>query len=119
MTIIEKPDFKIQLLKEASNLIQKLDEETRSHIYLKLKKAQYENNPRKFSKVRGVIWEFRIPFKKKAYRFYSFWCKNEDSLIVATHGIIKKQNKAPKKEVDKAERIMNQYYEGHKKKKFG
>jgi len=111
MNIISKPDFGIKLLREASDFIRNLDKEAKKHVYLKLKKAQFENNPRKFSKVRGLIWEFRIPYKNVTFRFYAFWCKKEDSLVIATHGIIKKTQKALKKEINKAEQIMKRYYE--------
>ncbi len=99
MNIISKPDFGIKLLREASDFIRNLDKEAKKHVYLKLKKAQFENNPRKFSKVRGLIWEFRIPYKNVTFRFYAFWCKKEDSLVIATHGIIKKTQKALKKKL--------------------
>jgi len=111
MSDFTKPDFDIRLLKDADDFIRSLDAETKKHIYLKLRKAQFENDPRKFSKVRGEIWEFRIPFKKIAYRFYAFWCKKNNSLVVATHGVKKKQNKASKNDIEKAERIMIKYYE--------
>jgi phage-related protein len=111
MSVTDKPEFSIRLLQEADEFIKNLDNKSRQHIYLKLRKAQFENNPRKFSKVRGVIWEFRIPYKNVTFRFYSFWCKKENSLVIATHGIMKKTRKAPKKEIDKAEQIMKRYYE--------
>jgi phage-related protein len=54
----------------------------------------------------------------------SFWDKTDktDTLVVATHGIIKKMDKMPKTEIEKAKAIMKQYFEekqkndGHGKK---
>jgi len=37
-------------------------------------------------------------------------------LVVATHGIIKKTDKIPKKEIEKAERIRIKYFELKKKR---
>lgn len=34
-----------------------------------------------------------------------------NTLVVATHGIIKKTQKTPKKEIARAEAIMKQYFE--------
>lgn len=46
-----------------------------------------------------------------AYRLFAFWDKNKRAIVVATHGIVKKKQKTPKKEIKKAEAIMNLYYE--------
>ncbi len=56
------------------------------------------------------IWEFRILFAKIAYRLFAFWDTTEDTLIVATHGIIKKTQKTPVKEIRKAEKIKEEYF---------
>lgn len=37
--------------------------------------------------------------------------KDEKTLVIATHGIIKKSQKTPGKEIAKAEAIMKQYFE--------
>jgi phage-related protein len=48
----------------------------------------------------------------------SFWDKTNktETLVVATHGIIKKTNRTPKAEVEKAKAIMKQYFEQKNKK---
>ena len=56
------------------------------------------------------IWEFRILFARIAYRLFAFWDTREETLIVATHGIIKKTQKTPTKEIRKAERIRKEYF---------
>lgn len=110
MNLIKLPNFDVRLLPDADKFIRNLEKEERTHIYLKLSIAQFQNDPRKFTKVRGNIWEFRFQFKKKAFRLYSFWCEKQESLVIATHGIIKKQQKAPLKEIEKAEKIRREYY---------
>ncbi len=50
-----------------------------------------------------------------AYRLFAFWDTDTDTLVVATHGIIKKTQKTPQKEIAKAEAIMRKYFEYKKK----
>ena len=64
-----------------------------------------------FKKLEGTeIWEFRTEYEGKAYRLLSFWDKEKRSLVVATHGFIKKKQKTPKKEIERAESLRQQYY---------
>lgn len=48
----------------------------------------------------------------------SFWDKTEktETLVVTTHGIIKKTDKLPKEEIEKARAIMKLYFEQKLKK---
>ena len=57
------------------------------------------------------IWEFRTLFNGNCYRLFSFWDTETDTLVIATHGIVKKTQKTPKKEITKAEEIRKQYFE--------
>lgn len=64
-----------------------------------------------FEKLSGTdIWELRTLFDGSYYRLFAFWDKNERSLVVTTHGIVKKTKKTPQREIDKAEAIMKQYF---------
>ncbi|MEE1175258.1 MAG: type II toxin-antitoxin system RelE/ParE family toxin [Paludibacteraceae bacterium] len=56
------------------------------------------------------IWEFRTFYNSIAYRLFSFWDINTNSLVIVTHGIIKKSQKTPKKEIEKAERLRLEYF---------
>lgn len=56
------------------------------------------------------IWEFRTFYNGIAYRLFSFWDINTNSLVIVTHGIIKKSQKTPKKEIEKAERLRLEYF---------
>lgn len=57
-----------------------------------------KNKPRVFSKLEGTeIWEFRTLYNKVRYRLFAFWDTQQDTLVIATHGIIKKTQKTPKK----------------------
>ena len=55
--------------------------------------------------------EFRTLFNGNCYRLFSFWDTETGTLIVATHGIVKKTQKTPQKEIAKAEEIRQQYFE--------
>jgi phage-related protein len=66
-----------------------------------------------FKKLQGEIWEFRTKFKKNQYRLFAFWDKEdvENTLVISTHGIVKKSQKVPQKEIERAERIRQQYFD--------
>lgn len=66
---------------------------------------------RLFKKLEGSeIWELRTEYGSNEYRLFSFWDTRTDTLIVATHGIEKKTQKTPRREIAKAEQIRNQYF---------
>lgn len=56
-----------------------------------------------FKKLVGTeeIWECRIAFGSNAYRIFCFFV--EKSVIVLTHGFVKKSQKTPYSEIKKAE----------------
>lgn len=71
-----------------------------------------EKNKELFKKLENSnIWEFRTLYCKTAYRLFAFWDKEEETLVIATHGIIKKAQKTPSKEIAKAEAIRKYYFE--------
>ena len=71
-----------------------------------------EKNKELFKKLENSeIWEFRTLYNGIAYRLFAFWDTDTQTLVVATHGIIKKTQKTPKKEIARAEAIMKQYFE--------
>lgn len=50
---------------------------------------------------------------EKFYRLFAFWDTEDqrETLIVGTHGIVKKSNKTPKEEIRHAEQIKRKYFE--------
>jgi len=46
----------------------------------------------------------------------AFWDKSnkKNTLVIATHGFIKKTSKVPKNEIQKAENIRNEYFSSKK-----
>lgn len=66
-----------------------------------------------FKKLDGSddIWEFRTKYDGMEYRLLAFWDKTTNSLVVATHGLVKKTWAVPASEIAKAEAIRKEYYE--------
>ena len=56
------------------------------------------------------IWELRTLFNGVCYRLFAFWDTEKAALVVVTHGIVKKTQKTPKKEIERAERIRTEYF---------
>lgn len=106
-----KPNFDIELLPEAIDFLENLDDKAREKIYYNIRKSQFVNDNELFKKISGFIWEFRTLYNSKTYRLFSFWDKTDgqETLVVATHGILKKTQKTPPKEIRKAEEIRKQY----------
>lgn len=65
-----------------------------------------------FKKLENTdIWEFRTLYAGIQYRLLAFWDTAADTLVIATHGFIKKTQKTPRKEIAKAEAIRKAYFE--------
>ncbi len=112
-----EPKFRIELLDEAVEFINNVNEKAREKILYNLKKAQYVNDSLLFKKLNDNIWEFRTLYKRTHYRLFAFWDKTKktDTFVISTHGIEKKTQKTPKKEIEKAEKLRKQYFNELKK----
>ncbi|PLW95590.1 MAG: addiction module toxin RelE [Marinilabiliales bacterium] len=108
--------FNVRLLKQANDFLYTLDLKTKEKVLLNIKIAQEKNDPILLKKISETIWEFRTSYMKKEIRLFAFWDKrnNQNTLVVATHGIIKKSRKTPKREIKRAENIRIHYYERNK-----
>jgi len=105
--------FNVIFLSEAKDFLLALDEKSRDKIIFNIDKSKIKNDNELFKKLKGEIWEFRTLFNKTYYRIFAFWDKTEkiETLVLATHGIIKKTGKTPEKEIEKAENIRLRYFE--------
>ena len=116
----EKPNFDIVYLPEAIDFLETQSEKVRKKIVSNIDKSRYEWNKELFKKLENTeIWEFRTKYNGIAYRLFSFWDKKRKSLVVATHGINKKKQKTPPKEIQRAETIMKLYYEQFNENEYG
>lgn len=104
--------YAIIFLEWAKEFLDSLDEKTRKKVMYNVWKSREINDPELFKKLDGNIWEFRTKFLTNQIRLLAFWDKTEkeETLVVATHGFIKKTQKTPKSEIEKAEKIRKQYF---------
>lgn len=105
--------FQLSLLDGARQFLQTIPQQARRKVLYNIWRiAEGEKNNELFKKLEGTeIWEFRTLYNGIAYRLFAFWDTETQTLVVATHGIIKKTQKTPQKEISKAEAIMKQYFE--------
>lgn len=113
------PRFTVQFLEEAAAFLDHLDFKTKEKIIYNVHKSRVSQDEELFKKLKGEIWEFRTLFNSKKYRLFAFWDKTDklDTLVIATHGLLKKTDKTPQADLDRAERIRKQYFEQKKQKK--
>lgn len=78
--------------------------------------AEKTNDPRLFKKLRDDIWEFRIRHGSNQIRLLAFWDKtnHQETLVIATHGFIKKTDKVPGNEIERAKNIRKKYFDEKK-----
>ncbi len=113
--------FEVIFLTEAREFLLELDEKSRDKIIFNIDKAKVKTDSELFKKLKGEIWEFRTLFNKTHYRIFAFWDKEkkQDVLVLATHGIVKKTDKTPDREIGKAEAIRLKYFELKDNRKDG
>lgn len=109
--------FETRLLEEAFEFVQKQDLKVRKKIFQNIRRAEQHSYPKFFKKLTIEIWEFRTLYSGIQYRLIAFWDKEDKSetLVFATHGIVKKTSKVDKKEIDKADKIRANYLKNKKK----
>ncbi|GGE22927.1 type II toxin-antitoxin system RelE/ParE family toxin [Psychroflexus salis] len=109
--------FETRLLEEAFEFVQKQDLKVRKKIFQNIRRAEKHSDPKFFKKLTNEIWEFRTLYSGIQYRLLAFWDKEDKSetLVFATHGIVKKTSKVDKKEIDKADKIRANYLKNKKK----
>jgi phage-related protein len=105
--------FDIEILEDAADFLDKLDEKSRDKVIYNIWKAKFSTDNELFKKLKGEIWVFRTLFNKTHYRLLAFCDKTDETqtIVVSTHGFVKKTGKVPQSEIDKAERIRKQYFE--------
>jgi phage-related protein len=110
---VQTPKFKVEFLEDAAEFIDSLDQKVKDKIIYNINKARFSNDNELFKKLNDEIWEFRTLFNKTHYRLFAFWDKSElsNTVVISTHGLIKKTDKTPKSDLDKAERLRKLYFE--------
>lgn len=113
---MDKPIFKLVTLPEADAFFESLDPAVVRKIFYNIRKvAGGVKDADLFKKLGDTeIWEFRTSWQGMAYRLFAFWDKDEETLVVATHGLVKKTQKTPKSEIKHAQAIRKEYLETKK-----
>ena len=95
----------------AEEFIEKLNEKARRKVIYNIDKSRYVIDPNLFKKLDSEIWEFRTKYGGLHVRLLAFWVKKKESLslVVCSHGFIKKVSKVSKAELDKAKKLRKEY----------
>lgn len=104
--------FRLIALTEAIEFLDSLPDKVREKVIYNIRKVRGGiKDTRLFKKLGNTpIWEFRTEYNGMAYRLLAFWDKDGETLVVATHGFKKKQQKTPQSEIDHAKAIMKEYF---------
>ncbi len=98
---------------EADEFLFSLPDKVRKKIVYNINRiSNGEKDSEIFSKLGDTdIWEFRTLFNNVKYRLFAFWDTEQAAIIIATHGIIKKTQKTPKREITRAEELRKAYFD--------
>ena len=110
--------FQTRFLEEADKFIVGLDAKTAKKVFYNIDLAEQTNDPKLFKKLQNEIWEFRSKFSGLQIRLLAFWDKSdgEETLVIAALGFIKKGDKVPKREIDRAVNIRENYFKNKAKR---
>ena len=111
-----KARFKVIMSSEADAFLDTLRQDIKDKIVYNVDKvANGYMDKDLFKKLDGTdIWEFRTLYKGIQYRLLAFWDTDAETLVIATHGFVKKTQKTPSKEINKAEAIKKLYFNSKK-----
>lgn len=109
-------NFQTRFLEEADKFIAGLDQKTARKVFYNIDLAEQTNDPKLFKKLQRDIWEFRTRFAGNQIRLLAFWDKTNDqeTLVFATHGFIKKAEQVPASEIERAVNLRIKYFKNKK-----
>jgi len=114
-----KKQFEVEFLDDAFEFLSSLEKKHYEKILFNIRKAQTNLNPELFKKLKDEIWELRTLYQGLHYRLLAFWDKtdSENTLVIASHGFIKKRSEVPDNEILKAKQLRTRYFEDKEKLK--
>jgi len=103
--------FEVLFLEPAKVFLDNLDEKSREKVLFNIRKSREVNDPELFKKLSQEIWEFRTLFKNRKIRLLAFWdsIEGKQTMVIATNGFIKKTQKTPSKEIERALQLRKEY----------
>ena len=111
LTLLEDKSlpFRVDIVE---NLGKTNDEKARDKVIYNIHKARFSKDKELFKKLKDEIWEFRTLFNKTHYRLFAFWDKTgkTETVVISTHGLIKKTDKTPKNELEVGIRLKEEYF---------
>ena len=102
--------FDVEFLDEAYEFVQKLSVDEKKELLTNIEAARTTRDISLFKKLTKDIWEFRARYSGKQFRIFAFWDKTRKSMVLGTHGLVKKTQKVPPQEIKHAEQVMKRYY---------
>ncbi len=104
--------FEVIFLEDAIDFLRDIEKKHSAKIIYNIRKAQAQHDPELFKKLNDDVWEFRTLYQGIQYRLLAFWDKsdNQNTLVISTHGFIKKRSKVPDNEIQKAQQIKLDYF---------
>ena len=109
--------FETRFLVEAYEFIEKQKPKAIQKIFQNIRRAEIQTDPKFFKKLTNEIWEFRTLYDGMKYRLLAFWDKDDktNTIVFASHGIVKKTSKISPQEINKAEKIRITYFKNKNK----
>lgn len=110
--------FHTIFLEDADKFIAQLDTKTAKKVLYNVDLAEQTNDPKLLKKLQNDIWEFRTKYGGLQIRLLAFWVKSggNETLVIAALGCIKKGDKVPRNEIERAVKIRLKYFENNFKK---
>lgn len=104
--------FETIFLDDVDDFFAKLNMKSARKVLYNIDLAEQTNDPGLFKKLNKSIWEFRTNYAGLQIRLLAFWDKSDKqkTLVVATNGFLKKFDKVPFNEIERAEQIRNKYF---------
>lgn len=104
--------FKVEFLEPVITFLESLDQKSKEKVLYNIWKSRSINDNELFKKLDSEIWEFRTLYNKQHIRLFAFWDKSDKqkTVVISTHGIIKKTDKTPKVDIDRAEALRIKYF---------
>jgi phage-related protein len=89
--------------------VKSLDIKLQKKVTYNIQKSREVNDPKIFKKITNEIWEFKTRYDRQQIRLLAFWDPNIQSMVICTHGFVKKTQKTPKSEISKALKFRKKY----------
>jgi len=102
-------NFDVLISEEAKAFIKSLDIKIQKKIAYNIQKSREITDNKLLKKLTNDIWEFRARYDTQQIRLLAFWDPNIKSLIICTHGFVKKTQKTPISEINKAIEFRKKY----------